>query len=706
MNKFIPLHILSFLILFHFLFLYSSFAQTNKTDSLEKVLQSTTADSSRVQLLNNLSADYRSSNPEKSIRFARKAIELASGNGLLKGGLASAYNNLGNVNNSLGDYDSAIIHFKASIAIKEELHDKKGLGASCYNLGTSYIGKGNYQEGLRFYLQSLKVHEETNNRKGMASTCNGLGLFYNDMKNYPEALKYYERALKVYEDLNYPLGIATVTNNLGLMMENQNRFSEALTYYMRCLKLSETLGDKFLEGTLYGNIGDIHYFNKEYDEAIEYTKRSLTLREEIGDKGGLVLAYLNLGGCYLEKKDYRAALTYLEFCVQRSVEMGEKKERLMAYGDMTRCYSELKDFQKALDCQKLYTEVKDSLFNENSSKQIAEMSTKYQSDKKDKAIQLLNKDNALKEKEAEQHRTQRNAFIAGFVLIGALCAFIFRGYRQKQNANRLLDLKNQKIEHAYKIIEEKNKDITDSINYAKRIQNAILPSEKEVRSLLPNSFVFFKPKDIVSGDFYYVEQKGALVFFCVADCTGHGVPGAMVSVVGHNGLTRAVREFGLTEPASILDKLSALVEETFSKSEGDVKDGMDISFCSLHTDTGILEWAGANNPLWIIHAFEGRLEEIKADKQPIGKYENRKPFSSHRLKLVKGDLILCFSDGYADQFGGDKGKKFKYKKLQELLLSIHTQPMNQQRETLHSTFEQWKGQLEQVDDVCIIGLRI
>ena len=268
------------------------------------------------------------------------------------------------------------------------------------------------------------------------------------------------------------------------------------------------------------------------------------------------------------------------------------------------------------------------------------------------------------------------------------------------------------------MIEEKNKDITDSISYAKRIQDATLPSKQLKYKLFPEGFVLFKPKDIVSGDFYWFTEINGLRFIAAADCTGHGVPGAMVSVVCSNAINRTVKEFGLLEPGKILDKVRELVLETFSaehnhststdQNETGVKDGMDISLISIHTNTdknsSLIKWAGANNPIWYI--TNGELKEITANKQSIGKTDNPLPFTTHEINLNKGDTIYLFTDGFADQFGGPNGKKFKYKQLSDTLLSINKLPMMEQEAYLDKQFEDWKNSLEQIDDVLIIGIKL
>jgi serine phosphatase RsbU (regulator of sigma subunit) len=268
--------------------------------------------------------------------------------------------------------------------------------------------------------------------------------------------------------------------------------------------------------------------------------------------------------------------------------------------------------------------------------------------------------------------------------------------------HNIYKLKNGKIEEQRYLLEEKNKEITDSINYAKRIQEAILPSSKYVQECLPDGFIFYKPKDIVAGDFYWMEKKDGSMLFAAADCTGHGVPGAMVSVLCNNALNRSVREFGLTDPGAVLDKTRTLVIREFEKSDEDMKDGMDIALCSIK---GLdLSYAGANNPLWIVR--NAKIFETKADKQPIGKHDKSKPYTTHYIRLEKGDCIYIFSDGYVDQFGGEKGKKFMAKNLKKLLLGIQDKSMIEQKTIIDDAFEVWRGKEAQVDDVCVIGLKV
>ena len=285
-------------------------------------------------------------------------------------------------------------------------------------------------------------------------------------------------------------------------------------------------------------------------------------------------------------------------------------------------------------------------------------------------------------------------------------------YRQLQedNVKLMAELKRKKakLTSALEDLAEKNKDMTDSINYAQLIQQAIMPPEYLVKKHLPDSFILYKPKDIVSGDFYFVEKKRNKVIFAAVDCTGHGVPGALISVVGFNFLNQAVNEKGLKRPSDILSFLDEGVNDTLRQTadESGVKDGMDLAMCTLDFKTLKLQYAGAYNSLYYINGKE--LTEIKADKIPIGVNVNGivDQYTHHTVQLTKGNTIYLFTDGYADQFGGPKGRKYMAKRFKEHLVDIQHLSMNEQKENLNKTIEDWQDKLEQVDDILIIGVRV
>jgi serine phosphatase RsbU (regulator of sigma subunit) len=278
-----------------------------------------------------------------------------------------------------------------------------------------------------------------------------------------------------------------------------------------------------------------------------------------------------------------------------------------------------------------------------------------------------------------------------------------------QNLEQKVEDRTREINLQKELVELQNKEIVDSINYALRLQQAILPTKESFNAALNENFILYKPKSIVSGDFYWMHRDEESIWVASVDCTGHGVPGALVSLVGANSLERCVNEFNLKRPSEILDKLRELVIKTFESDEHDVKDGMDISLIRIRyqeNGNAMVDYAGAHNPLWYIRKENRQTEEIKANKQPIGVFDFGVPFVNHKLELQKGDLIYLFSDGYADQFGGPMGKKFRYKTLKNMLETHQDKSMHEQVQILDKTLEDWKGNLEQIDDICVIGVRI
>lgn len=298
--------------------------------------------------------------------------------------------------------------------------------------------------------------------------------------------------------------------------------------------------------------------------------------------------------------------------------------------------------------------------------------------------------------------------IYGILIIAIIFAVSYFSTQRVKAQNKRLEetvqLRTQEIEKQKDEIAAKSEDILDSIVYAKRIQNTILPDKSLLQNSFNEHFVLYKPKDIVSGDFYWAKKVDNTIFWSAIDCTGHGVPGAFVSIVGNNGLLRSVNEFKAANPAAILNKLRDIVIESFESQDGDVKDGMDIALCSYDISTNKIQFAGANNPCVIIR--NGEVLETKADKQPIGSFTEAKPFTNHVLEVQKGDCIYLYTDGYVDQFGGVKNKKLKSRPFKNFLVDIHHLPMTEQHERLEVFFEEWRGENEQIDDVCIFGVKI
>ncbi|HET6244230.1 MAG: tetratricopeptide repeat protein [Bacteroidetes bacterium] len=748
-----------------------------------------------------------------------------------KFGIASSLNNIGYIYSNQGNYPEALKNHLASLKIREELGDKKGNAGSLINIGLIYTNQGNYPEALKNYLSSLKIDEELGDKKGISVSLNNIGNIYSYQGNHPEALKNYLASLKIREELGDKKGIASSLNNIGNVYSYQGNYPEGLKNLLSSLKIMEELGDKKGNASTLNNIGGVYSIQGNYPEALKNFLASLKIREELGDKNGISSSLNNIGNVYTKTGKAEEGKKYILKSLQLSNEIGALDIVVKNYQALAQADSALGNYQSALENYKQYILYRDSLLNEENTKKTMQQHMQFDFDKKEaialaefekqqqlsaaelekrnillvknkqslvileqdnelrtlalahstaelkqkesfsenqkKEIELLNKDNLLKQAQAakkeEELKKQRIATYAaagGGMLILVVLAFALKAYRNKRRSNLIIikqkqEVEKQKtaVEQQKQVIEEKQKEILDSINYAKRIQTAILPPQRIVKQYLPDSFIIYKPKDIVAGDFYWLEtvqlndekiigladgkrkledhqqintsanqlistsahqqintssiqqintSSNQLILFAAADCTGHGVPGAMVSVICNNGLNRSVREYGITDPGKILDKTREIVIQEFEKSDDEVKDGMDISLCALQGNT--LHWAGANNPLWIIRSNE--IIEYRADKQPIGKYAENKLFTTHSIELQKNDNLYIFTDGFADQFGGEQGKKFKSANFKKLLLSIQSETMERQKEIISETFSFWKGSLEQIDDVCIIGVRL
>jgi serine phosphatase RsbU (regulator of sigma subunit) len=597
----------------------------------------------------------------------------------LKKSLANALNNIGYVQQTRGDIPNALEYYFKCLKIFEEIQDKKGIATTLNNIGFIYANQGDIDLALKYYKKSLKYREEINDLKGVANSYNNIGLIYDKRKEFLVALDYYKKSLKIREEINDKNGLTQSYNNIGLI-------------YDRLSALSNSNKDSLLK------------------EALHYYQISLTLLKETGNKRGESFSLKNISSIYKKLGNYILALEYAKSSLKlaKQINYPENINRISIL--LSLIYENQSNYHEALDMYKLHVQMRDSLKNEETQKAAIQQQAKYEYEKQ-KAIDDAEHDKkiAIEQEAKEKQQIITYATGGGLGLVGIFLIFVFNRLQVTRKQKNIIEIQKQEVETqkevvelAHSELEEKNQEITDSIQYAKRIQNAILPPLKLVKEYLQESFILYKPKDIVAGDFYWLEHKEDKILFAAADCTGHGVPGAMVSVICNNGLNRSVREYGLTDPGEILNKTREIVIAEFEKSEEEVKDGMDIALCSL--EGSILKYAGANNPLWIIR--NGEIIETKADKQPIGKFDELLPYTTHTFELQKGDSIYIFSDGYADQFGGEKGKKFKAANFKKLLLSIQNESIEQQKELINESFEEWKGDLEQLDDVCVIGVRI
>lgn len=592
------------------------------------------------------------------------------------------------------EYKESIECLQTAITLSEKYRHKRGLARSSSNLANVYKQTGNVNQVLELKLRALRIYEDLNDTLNIIISYTTIGNFYLDQKFYDQSIEFQNKAHKLAILINDKESEAIILSNLADIYSKKRLYETALGFDKKSLAIWKELDKKSEIARLYNNMGANYYDLGKYDKAQELYNKAYKIYEKHEDKSSIAITLINFAELYLQKKDFNKAFIDAKKSLELSQDINFQSNIPEAHKIISEIYAAKGNTKGELKHFKLYVQTKDSLLNENTIKQTAIMSAIYETEKKEKEIELLNKEKETQAAISKEQNKRKNiiifASIGGLLIVTIFSIFLF---------NRFNVIRKQKV-----IIEEKQKEITDSINFAKRIQTAIIPPENYWKKHLPESFVMYEPKDIVSGDFYWLENMNDLILFAAADCTGHGVSGAMVSVVCSNALTRTVKEFGITEPEKILNKVRELVLETFAKSEKDIKDGMDISLCCLNTKNNELLWSGANNPLWYIR--ENNLNEIKGDKQPIGKNDNPKPFTSHTVQLQKQDTIYIFTDGYPDQFGGEKNKKFKYKPLKNLLVEIHQKPLEIQKGILQQHFTSWKGNTEQTDDVLIIGVQV
>jgi serine phosphatase RsbU (regulator of sigma subunit)/Flp pilus assembly protein TadD len=685
----------------------SLFSQEQDSLSLIKVLKQAVGIEQKVKANIALSKYFLQKNFAKSLEYAKTANTLSIKSDY-KEGIASSYNTEGEVNFMLANYEEAKINFTEALSIYKQINHPIGIAESYSGLGKIAYKIGETDAALIHFSEALKIFEKEKHKNALPGVYINIGLLYDEVNNLEQAIEFYNKALTLAKDINDEVSEASCYTNMGSVYTTQGNYKKAINCLERSLEIKKKLGNKKGSGVSLNNLGAVYYEMKNVDKALEYFQDAYNIYIELGDKKSIFPACNNIGFINFEKGNYSKALEYFNKAYDLVKVTESTSKKITCLENLTLVHKALGNTSQALDFSIECGSLKDTLFNKEQTEITAEMQTKFSSEKKQQENEILNL-------QVKSESFVKTVFIIAAAFLLVLVFFVFRGLKQKQKINSALEEKNKIIEEQKKtvenqkhIVEEQNKDIKDSIRYAERIQSAILPPEQMWNSMLPESFVFYKPKDILSGDFYWIEQKGDLIFVAAADCTGHGVPGALISIVNYNLLNKAVLEKDLNDPADILNyvnnQLILALHQTYQESS--VKDGMDISLCVINKKTLELHFAGANNPIYLFKNNE--LIQISADKFPVGAFVEDKIqyFSSQKVQLQKNDLIYLFSDGYADQFGGEKGKKFKYKQLKNILEENHQLPMAKQLPILEERFKNWQGVLEQVDDVLVIGIRI
>jgi serine phosphatase RsbU (regulator of sigma subunit) len=572
---------------------------------------------------------------------------------------------------------------------------------AAYTLAYVYNGNGKYATAIKYFIESDDLCRKTNDTTGMISCQNGLGNLHLGDHNFEQALKHYTSGNELSKSIQDTVQTAITYIGMGNATSKIGDSEKALIYFKEAQKVYTKEKNPFVYASILANMAETYSDLGETEKALNFNFEALEIMEQLDHGYGIATLNQNIGAIYKKMEVNIKAIPFYEKAITKNIQIGALDALQVCYHDLGETYEKLGNKTIAYDYLKMHISIKDSLFNEKNSEIVAEMQKKYDQEINDNKIILLNKENQIGIQDLKVKENQQFYLIGVFIIVLIFLGFLYSRFKITNKQKRIIEQVNNNLNHTNLELGVQRDEILASITYAKRIQNAILPSEKSVKSHLKKSFVLYKPKDIVAGDFYWLEEKSGVVLFAAADCTGHGVPGAMVSVICNNALNRSVREYGILNPGNILDKSREIVIEEFEKSDEEVNDGMDIALCSIEGSQ--LKYAGAYNPLWIIR--NGEIIETKGDKQPIGKYYSQSPYQTHTFELVKGDSIYIFTDGFVDQFGGDKGKKFKVKAFRKLLLSVQEHSMEDQKEILNDTFEKWKNNFQQIDDVCVIGIK-
>ncbi len=597
------------------------------------------------------------------------------------------------------------------------------LGYGALVVGCIYMDMGNYPEAVDYLQKAINYSEDVHDKKRAAISASNLSIIYNRRKEYKKALEY---SFKAYANIKYwPNNGGPICLNISNSYIEMHKTDSALYFLNMALEYSSKHNtDSLLISSVYNSIGEVYAHKKEYTLAKQYTLKAISYVRDTTQYYYLAQHYITLAKVELGLKNYPAALIIANKALALSKSIGVKEFQKSCYELISQIYEAQKNAPKSFEFYKLYTQIKDTLLNSENENQVKFTEAKFNADKKEKEIELLNKDKKLQDEKLHKNKIIINAFVFGGIILLMALSLVIYAFANKRKANRNLVALNNEVHQQRNQLLEKNKAITDSIHYAKRIQTALLTSETYIKKHLPDFFIINAPKDIVSGDFYWAYQQQNKVYFMCADCTGHGVPGAFMSLLGINFLNEIVIEKNITQPDLVLNELRReIIQSLNQQGSEETKDGMDGTFCCIDINALSVQIAAANNPVWIIQPPENALQtnqegvlklttgfkfiEIKSDKMPVGKSpKDNMPFTLKNYSLKKGDCIFMFSDGFADQFGGPKGKKLKYKTLKETIFKNCHLPMHEQKQFLQEYFTEWKADYEQVDDVLVIGIKI
>lgn len=612
-----------------------------------------------------------------------------------------------------GNYPEALKRIDSALIIGKAIADSSILSQAYRASGNMYLFIGDDAKSLDFYFRGLAIEEKLKVQPNLHWFYNNIGNIYSHQQNYKKALEHSLKASRIAEKRMDKFALCRIYSNIAGVYHALQKKDSALFFYNLSIKTAEEIDDKFDVSNSLANAAVLLVDLKQYSLAQKYSIRAHDISAALGFTDTQIPSLHNLGKIAMTSKNYILAEKYMMEALLLSKKIANKTLIQTSYESLSLLYNENGDFQKAFTYYQLFSEIKDSLLNEANSKLIAEMNTKYTTEKKEKEIELLRTGEELQKLElakrknelSRQETLSTSAFI-GFILLMIVAVLTFSRYRLKKKANDQLQEAFNLIEEKNRVIEKSNYLITDSITYAKRIQDAILPAEEELKRTLPDDFfIVYKPAQIVSGDFYWCSMRDEKIIFVVADCTGHGVPGAFMSLIGNTLLNEIVNEQKITCTKEIADLLDKKIIHALHQDEGSEKfDGMDIGICCIDKKNQEITFTGGHQHMYV---HNGSLKKIKGNPFSIGGalQQNSKRFTRQIIPYEKGLKLYLMTDGYCDQSGGTANKRFSSKRFEQCLINIHSSDMQEQRSILEHEFYAWQGKVKQRDDVLVVGIQ-
>ncbi|MBN2894072.1 MAG: tetratricopeptide repeat protein [Bacteroidales bacterium] len=738
----------SWIIIFLF-FSIETFSQSS-LDSLNSILDKTKNKESKIDVLCQMSDEAAYISYDSAIYYKKAAIDLTNKSEDFEK-ITNLYLDLGKLHLYNGDYSKAVDVFKMAYEESLKTTSEKLQSLCIHNLGNAYLYLADYTSALENYLLALEIREKIGDSVGIAATTNNIGLIYWNLENYDEALTYYKKSLDQEIQLGNELGIGSSLNNVGLVFWQNEQFDSAIYYIRMSVIIREELGNSKQIASGYNNLGVLFRSMNNYDSSLYYFNKALVINKSTNIEFDIANVWNNIATVLYYQDKNSLAIKYLDSAIFISYKNNERELLKNAYKMMSNIYKDWQKFDSAFKYLNLYTIYKDSLFDENFSEQIADMETKYESDKKQKEIEIQNLAIEKKDTEISARKRTQTILVSFIVVVLLLMVFLVRLFLQKKKANELLSVKNveisqqkeeietqannlheafeeikkvneeltvqkEEIDIKNKLLQEKNDIVESSIKYASTIQNASLPLQSKIDRFFDN-FIIYYPKDIVSGDFYFFsevnnEQTGkSNLFFIVSDCTGHGVPGAFMSMIGIRLLTKYINERKIESPAEILTMLENDVYTALKQDSTSNTDGMDLIICKFsdfeNSDKFTLTYAGAKRDLSYYDTSKENITKISATRRSIGgnNPNNKEVFKNNELILSKNDTVFLYSDGLIDQNDISR-KRFGSKKLNAILKENINKSLDEQKFEIEKELTLWQKDTYQRDDITFVALKL